>query len=150
MRDYDDCLAIFDSNVPKFFAADERPKFVSFLQTMPGPFIVLADSVDQIVGGGGYAVREGTGVADLLWGMIRTDLHGLGLGRVLAKYRIDRIHRDATVSRVVLETSHHTVGFYEGLGFTLAGVVADGYGPGLDRCEMRLDISRPRFGTQGS
>lgn len=143
MRDYEACLAIFDSNVPRFFAASERSSFTSFLHTLPGPYMVLVDSVDQIVGGGGYSVREGTRVADLRWGMIRTDLHGLGLGRVLAKYRIDRIRRDDAVSRVVLDTSHHTVGFYESLGFQLSGVVTDGYGPGLDRCEMRLEIRRP-------
>jgi len=41
---------------------------------------------------------------------------------------------------VVIETSQHTRGFYEGLGFRLTALVPDGFGPGIDRCDMVLTL----------
>ena len=39
-----------------------------------------------------------------------------------------------------LDTSQHTRGFFERWGFTAASVTPNGYGPGLDRIEMRITL----------
>ncbi len=42
---------------------------------------------------------------------------------------------------VVLDTSQHSRGFFERFGFQQVARHRDGYGPGLDRCEMRLELN---------
>ena len=106
----------------------------------PGPYFVLLDSSGCVVGCGGYALREETGIADLCWGMVVRELQGQGLGRELAGLRIEKIRKHHPVAVVALSTSQRTVSFYERLGFRTTSVEADGYGPGLDRCEMLMDL----------
>jgi ribosomal protein S18 acetylase RimI-like enzyme len=138
--DREACLGVFDSNVPKYFTKDERDQFATFLDELPGPYLVLTDS-DGVVGCGGYAVRADSGEADLCWGMVRRDAHGLGLGRLLTERRIDLAVGDPAVRAVTLNTSQHTRGFYEKLGFEVLSIQRDGYGPGLDRCDMRREVA---------
>ena len=140
--DYEACLAVFETNVPKFFGEAERTEYSAFLRALPGPYHVLVDATESVVGCGGYAMGEEVGVADLCWGMVRRDLHGRGLGRTLTELRIRAIRQDPLVAVIALNTSQHTVGFYKRLGFRTASVERDGYAPGLDRCEMRLDLEQ--------
>jgi ribosomal protein S18 acetylase RimI-like enzyme len=140
--DFKACLAVFDSNVPRFFTPEERGEFASFLRALPGPYLVLRLEDREVVACGGHAVREGAEAGDLCWGMVRRDLHGQGLGAALMRLRIDALRADSRVRHAELNTSQHTVGFYEGLGFHIVGVQPDGYARGLDRYEMRLDFNR--------
>lgn len=137
------CLAVFDSNVPAFFVPDEREQFSAFLDALPGPYLVVEDEDGAVLGCGGYAVTPGTTTADLCWGMVRQDRHGTGLGLLLTTARLERVRADAAVEAVALNTSQHTVGFYERLGFGTELVTPDGYAPGLDRCDMRLILRPP-------
>ena len=131
-------LAIFDSNVPDFFVTEERNDFARFLDTLPGPYLVIEDDDGRLVACGGYAVTPGTVTADLCWGMAMHSLHGTGLGRLLTEQRIRRVVEDGLATEVALNTSQHTVGFYERFGFHTERVTPDGFAPGLDRCDMRL------------
>jgi GNAT superfamily N-acetyltransferase len=138
------CLALFDSNVPDFFVEEERAGFAEFLDDLPGPYLVIVDEAGAVVGCGGHAVTPGTRCTYLCWGMVRRDLHGTGLGRLLFDARLDAIRADPGVDEVALDTSQHTRGFYEKRGFVTESVLRDGYAPGLDRCDMRLTLpARP-------
>lgn len=141
--DFEACMALFDSNVPDYFHDAERDEFAAFLAALPGPYLVLVSDDGEVVGCGGYARVAGTGRADLCWGMVSKSVHRRGLGRALTQARIDRVLEDPTVTEVVLNTSQHTVGFYERLGFETVAVTPDGYAPGLDRCDMRLVVGGP-------
>lgn len=144
--DRDACLAVFDSNVPAYFVAEERAAFVAFLDALPGPYLVLEDEDGSVAGCGGWAVVPETRTADLCWGMVSLHRHGTGLGRLLFDARLHGIRADADADAVALNTSQHTRGFYERRGFVIERVVPDGYAPGLDRCDMRLvlgDGGRP-------
>ncbi len=134
------CLAVFRTNVPRFFHAKELDEFKEFLENLPGPYLVVVDSSGSVVGCGGYAKAQEPGVADLCWGMIRQDLHGEGLGRRLTEARIQEARSDSSLKVMVMHTSQHTTGFYELMGFELTGETPDGYGPGLHRCDMRLSL----------
>jgi len=136
-KDRGPCLALFDSNVPRYFLPHERGEFESFLEDLPGPYVVLVLG-DEIVACGGYAWSAGGRRVDLCWGMVRRRDHGRGLGRHLTLARLDSALRHPEVEEVGLSTSQRTAGFYERLGFRVVAVESDGYGPGLDRCEMRL------------
>lgn len=137
------CLAVFDSNVPRYFTPAERAGYAAFLRALPGPYLVLEDDGD-VVGCGGHALNVGSDVADLCWGMVRQSLHRRGLGRLLTDVRIRRAVTDPRVTAIRLDTSQHTVRFYELSGFRVIRVDEDGYAPGLHRCEMRVDVDRIR------
>lgn len=139
--DIEGCLDVFDSNVPRFFSEAEREEFRAFLVSLPGPYFVLPEG-DGFAACGGYAVDPETGVADLCWGMVRLELHGGGIGRALTEMRIRRAVADPATKQVKLNTSQHTTGFYERMGFRTVQVTPDGFGPGLDRCDMVRDVAR--------
>ena len=148
VRDFRDddvggCLAVFDSNVPRFFTPPERPGFLAFLAELPGPYLVVEDDAARIVACGGHALVPESGRADLCWGMVRGELHGTGLGRLLMEARLARALADSRVRVVALNTSQLTTGFYERFGFVTTEVIENGYAPGLHRCEMRLQIDGP-------
>ncbi len=138
--DLEACLAVFDTNVPKFFTVEEREEFKAFLEALPGPYLVLTDREGEVLGCGGYAFSDENGTADLCWGMVRQELHGTGLGRRLTELRIERSRQDPRVTAFALHTSQHTAGFYERLGFEVLRVTEDAYAPGLHRYDMRLDL----------
>lgn len=138
--DLEACLAVFDTNVPTYFTMRERAEFRSFLEALPGPYLVLTDREGEVVGCGGYAFSDENGTADLCWGMVRQELHGTGLGRRLTELRIERSRQDPRVTAIALHTSHYTAGFYERLGFEVLRVIEDAYAPGLHRYDMRLDL----------
>ena len=136
--DREACLAVFDSNVSDYVAPGERALFAGFLDERPGPFFVVSDPARTVVACGGYALQASGRSADFCWGMVTKSAHGQGLGRLLARQRIADIRRNPQVDRIRLDTSQHTVGFYEHLGFRTVRIDPAGYGPGLDRCEMEL------------
>ena len=140
--DRSSCLALFDSNVPRYFADSERAEFEHFLDELPGPYLVLLDEGGTMLACGGYAIRAEDGVADLCWGMVDGRRHAQGLGRTLTELRISMAAADPAVGALELNTSQLTTGFYERLGFEVTKVIPDGYGPGMDRCDMsrRVDV----------
>lgn len=139
------CLGLFDTNVPDFFLPEERSGFGSFLDELPGPYFVMEDKDGRVVACGGYALADGGRRADLCWGMVDRSLHGRGLGRQLVKHRVEAARRHSGVQEAVIQTSQHTKGFYRALGFDLVGIERSGFGPGMDRCTMRLGFgSRSR------
>ena len=135
------CVRIFDSNVPRYFAADERAEFADFLAGLcrgNGRYLVMTDN-DRIVACGGLEFTTPKRAA-LTWGMVEADWHGRGLGWRLTAARLDLARATPGLSDVTLATSQHTTGFYARFGFATTRVERDGFGPGLDRCDMRLDL----------
>jgi len=145
--DKEGCVSVFETNLPKFFQPEELAEFKQFLEELPGPYLVIVDTEGVVVGCGGYALFDGSEVADLCWGMVRQELHGKGLGRRLTEARIEGALRDLSVSGIALHTSQHTRGFYEGMGFRMTYMERDGYGPGLHRCNMQLVVSAGEGGS---
>ncbi len=145
-EDFDACLVIFNSNVPRFFTDAERNAFTDFLHALPGPYLVLYNDAGTIIGCGGYAVDESANRCDLCWGMVHQSFHGRGFGKTLILERLSRARTDARIRTIALNTSQHTQGFYERLGFRTIEVIRDGYSPGLDRCEMRLTVESGEAG----
>lgn len=134
------CLALFDCNVPRFFAASERPDFERFLDRHDGGSYQVLEREGFVVGCGGFAVEEDGKTASLCWGMVDRTLHGTGLGRILTEARLLAAAAMPGVVQVRLDTSQHTQGFYARFGFETVSVSRDGYGPGLDRWDMMLRL----------
>lgn len=137
LNDRDSCLAIFDSNTPRFFDPSEHDAFARFLLEPVGSYCVVERS-GQIVACGGYLVLADASVAELTWGMVKSDRHGLGIGSFLTRARLNVMKDIPGVTRAYINTSQRVQGFYESLGFTLSRLKKDGHGAGLDSVEMLL------------
>jgi hypothetical protein len=138
--DLDACVAVFRSNVPRFFREHELPDFTEFLDASNCPYLVV-QAGEQIVGCGGYGLRNGSDTADLCWGMIHNAYHGRHLGAYLLLARLYRIVTTTDACAIRLETSQQTDRFFGKFGFTTQSVAADGIDRGLDRVEMRLALT---------
>lgn len=133
------CVEIMRSNVPTFFTQHELEDFEAWVGTAKSPYLVIVRD-DVVVGCGGYAIDRETGTASFTWGMIRSDLHRIGLGSLLLRERVARIVRDGHAGAIILDTSQHSRGFFERHGFLAVNETRDGYAPGLHRIDMRLDL----------
>lgn len=138
--DHDACLALFDGNAAPYFAPSERADFAHFLDHEAATWgFQVAERDGRIIGCGGMAIDADGTTAHLCWGMVDRTLHRQGIGTALVSARLDKALQ-AEVHYVRLDTSQHSRAFYERLGFRLEGVTVDGYGPGLNRCDMVLTI----------
>jgi CelD/BcsL family acetyltransferase involved in cellulose biosynthesis/Tfp pilus assembly protein PilF/GNAT superfamily N-acetyltransferase len=143
-RDRNACLALFDSNVPGFFAAAERGEFLAYLDKLPGQHFVLEQKGVVIASGGVARFASDPGAVVLCWGMVQQDRQKQGLGRVLLLQRLQRIAETATERMIVVHTSSATAGFYEKFGFQTYDSVADHFAPGLGLSRMRISTEAVR------
>ena len=140
------CLALFDSNSPRFFAQHERADFAAFLDKVeaePEPYFVL-ERGGAVLACGGVGYEDFPALAYLSWGMVRGDLHGTGLGSELTQFRLTWLRQHwPEVTHAKIETSQHTENFYARFGFEVVEREQGGFGPGLDRVRMvaRLEQS---------
>lgn len=132
------CMAVFDSNVPRYFHPGEAPEFSAFLDHQADRYLVVCDG-NQVVGCGGFSISDDGRQASLCWGMVRRDRHGQRIGERLLQARLAAIATTGARS-VRLSTSPHTAGFYRRCGFEVMDVEPDGLAPGLDAVEMRLSL----------
>jgi len=137
------CLAIFDSNCPKYLDPSERADFEGFLKNhaIPTGYLVL-ENTGGIVGCGGISLDTQSNTGWFCWGLVDQRFHKQGIGRLLTQARIDHAKTSTAIERLLLDTSQLTVGFYEKFGFRTVKVIKDGYGPGLDRHDMELQIKK--------
>ena len=134
------CLALFDSNLPEFFAAHERDDFARFLDEPGATILVLETTGPELIACGGYYIRDGSGKGGLAWGMVARGWHRRGVGRTLLHARL-RALQTAGADVVTVRTSQHSRGFFEREGFEEVRVVRDGFAPGIDMIELRLQTT---------
>ena len=133
------CLEIFDSNLGKFFAPEERIEFAEFLDRLsPTDEYYVGTLQQRVVACGGLARDQGCGV--LCWGMVRRDYHSRGLGNELTVFRLERLKSLDNIDLIKIETSQHTQGFYAKQGFHVTRVEKGGFGPGIDCVAMALTV----------
>lgn len=133
-------MEIFDSNVPTFFAPQEREEFCEHLRRVNAvdtPFLVFLFK-GSIVACGGLTIEPHKRQASLSWGMVGKVLHRQGVGTHLVEARLTLARSVPDIDELVLATSQHTYGFYERFGFVVSKITPDGFGSGLDRWDMTL------------
>jgi hypothetical protein len=132
------CLALFDSNVPEFFAPSERNEYSNFLDHLPGPYLVIYSPSEGIVAAGGYYVTEQANLGALAWGLVTRAWHRRGVGGQLLQTRLSRL-RASGVDTVRVRTSPGSRGFFERSGFRLVSVVPHGFAQS-DLVELHLPL----------
>ena len=137
--DLESVVAIFRSNIPKYFGPSEEPGLHDFLRDHPEDYYVVEVN-GEVVGSGGIARNDlQPPTVSLCWGMVREDHLGTGLGKALTEFRIELSRKKHPGLPLSIGTSQHTQGFYEQFGFRTVEYSPNGFGPGIDRCRMRLD-----------
>lgn len=139
------CLDIFNSNLPRYFAPEELDLLINWLNAkdknetayksnIAEHFYVL-ETEGTVNACGGFYI-DNNHHAKMTWGMVHNGLHGTGLGKALLLDRLKEIGKLYPGCSVALDTSQHTYGFFEKLGFKVTKITKDGYGEGLDRYDM--------------
>ncbi len=136
--DLEAVVEVFRSNIPKYFGPGEEHGLRDFLKNYSEHYFVC-DVDGEVVGAGGFAANSEDYTVSLCWGMVHGDYLGKGLGRELTEFRILKARETLGPLPLVISTSQHTQGFYEKFGFVLTRHEPDGFGPGIDICEMRRD-----------
>jgi GNAT superfamily N-acetyltransferase len=134
-------LAAFRSNVPAHFPASEEAWLRSALDEPDGPLFVVVEDGD-VVGFGGYELSDFYDLATLVFGLVRADRHGSGIGRALLRYRL--LHMAGRKRRpryVTVDTHPHTAGFFERCGFVEIARWPGGYRSGRDRVDLRFELT---------
>jgi predicted GNAT family N-acyltransferase len=136
------CLALFDGNVGGAFRAEERDEFAAFLSHPPGPYFVLLHG-EAVVACAGIAFEDRRrAVASLCWAIVQRPRQGRGLGRLLVEGCLAEAESQASCTSIRLETIPETEAIFQRFGFERVELERDGYGPGLDRVEMRRAVIR--------
>lgn len=134
----DACIAIFESNMPTFFAPEEKALFTDWLDNHTATGYYVVEKNGAILACGGVFYFPAKQVAVLTWGMVHADHHRQGIGKLFTRYRLELLKNQHPGVVCRIETSQHTKAFYEGLGFVAKEVVKDGFGKGLDKWEMEM------------
>ncbi|MEZ4903637.1 MAG: GNAT family N-acetyltransferase [Spirosomataceae bacterium] len=130
---------IFLLNTPKYFAPEEVGDFLEYLDLFGDDYVVAV--VDKrVVGGGGYWIRSFDQQGGLSWAFLHPDFQGTGIGKELAEYRIEKIKNTGIAKTIMVETSQHSFGFYEKLGFKLLSKQPDYWAKGIDLYSAVLDL----------
>jgi GNAT superfamily N-acetyltransferase len=134
-------LAAFRSNVPAHFPASEERWLRSCLDEPDGPLFVVVDD-GELIGFGGYELSEFYHLGTLVFGLVRADRHGTGIGQMLLRYRL--LHMAGRKLRpryVTVDTHPHTAGFFKRCGFVEIARWPGGYRSGLDRVDLRFELT---------
>ena len=142
--DLDSVVAIFRSNIPKYFGPSEESGLHDFLRDYSDDYDVV-EVGGEIVGAGGIALNGDLEppTVSLCWGMVREDHLGTGFGKALTEFRMKLAQEKYPGIALTIGTSQHTEGFYKKFGFITVEHTPDGYGPGIDICKMRRDHRPP-------
>lgn len=134
-------IAAFRTNVPDHFPAAEEAWLRSALIDPDGPLFVVLEGED-VVGFGGYELSEFYDLATLVFGLVRADRHGSGIGRALLLYRLLHMAQQKLRPRyVTVDTHPHTAGFFKRCGFTEIARWPGGYRSGRDRVDLRFELT---------
>ena len=144
------CLALFDGNVPTYFATSERAEYAAFLAAPECPYFVGVAPDGAVLACGGYFREDDEpATGGLAWGIVDRAWHGRGLGRQLLAMRLAGLATLPGVETLAIRTSQHTERFYARAGFEVVRRVPDGHAPGIDLVEMRCPVSRVRSPATG-
>jgi hypothetical protein len=95
----------------------------------------------EFVGCGGFVVEDEGECLTLTWGLVHGDFHGRRWGDLLLLERLVRGLNASGATHSQLGTAPRTEAFFARVGYRTVARIPDGWAPGLDRVDMRLDFT---------
>ena len=140
--DFDNCVNIFKSNIPEYFAKNELSEFKDYLNNISKTtngwtdsfFILELDK--KLVGCAGIGLNKSKKIASLSWGMVDINYHRNGFGTLLTNYRLNLLKSVNLNLEISLDTSQYSYLFYEKFGFKIVDIENDGYKKGMHKYYM--------------
>lgn len=124
-------------NTPQYFAPEEEQGLRDYFANHIDLYFVVEDN-DKVIGSGGINISKDRKIAVLSWDIIHPDYQGKGVGRLLTRFRLDRIKEIETIEKISVRTSQLVYKFYEKSGFELKEVVKDFWAQGIDMYRMEM------------
>lgn len=132
-----ECLAVFDDNVPSYFAINERQDFIDFLTETPSGYrVVLAREL--IVGCFGVTEVVPRQSGRISW--IMTNKIGQGVGPLMINDCIDTAAK-FQLNKLNIAASHLSCAFFAKYGAQALNFIEDGWGQGMHRIDMVLNLN---------
>lgn len=138
-----DCLRLFESNMPLYFHPDEKKYFDSFLDNIFIPeknftyYVLLDNNIIKACGGYYFDIEKGEHV--LCWGMVDNNAHKNKLGEKLLLYRIEKL-KGLGATQIISNTAQHTWQFFAKYSFETVYTEKNHWGYGLDLYKMILKV----------
>ena len=138
-KDKDRVLELLALNTPHYFAEEETPEFLDYLENkLEDYFVVESDGVTVGCGGINYFWEEN--LARLSWDILHPDFQGKGLGSQLARHRIAHIKKQASIKTIVVRTSQLAYHFYGKMGFELEKIEEDFWAKDFHLYQMKMEL----------
>jgi N-acetylglutamate synthase-like GNAT family acetyltransferase len=140
------CLAAFQSNIPVYFTPEEINDFTNFLEQRAMPkeneiqstFYYVLLKNNEVIGCGGFGERERDGTVTLAWGLVHSDFHKQGVGKLLLQHRLTEARKVYPSKTIYLDTTQYSYPFFEKFGFKTTKITIDFYMKGMHRYDMEL------------
>lgn len=140
------CLAAFQSNIPLYFTPEEINDFNNFLDHRAVPkeneiqttFYYVLLKNNKVIGCGGFGERERDGTVTLAWGLVHSDFHKQGYGKVLMQHRLTEARNVYPTKTIYLDTTQYSYSFFEKFGFKTTKITNDFYMHGMHRYDMEF------------
>lgn len=132
------CLDLFEANTPAFFAPNERTDYHTFLAENPKHYW-LCQQGGAVVGAYGLTTLTPETVR-LDWILLHPNSQHRGLG---SRFMAQALEVAAAwgADRLAIATSHLSARFFARFGAVEEARTTDGWGPGMHRVDMRLDLT---------
>ena len=132
-----ECLALFDSNCPEYFAPNERKDYENFLVSKPAGYEVCI--YEKGVAGAFGLFKDKNGHCRLDWILLNPDAQGIGIGSIIMD-RVIAQAKDYGADRILIATSHKADRFFEKKGAVKLSETKDGWGPDMHRIDMVINL----------
>ena len=132
-----ECLKIFSSHVPKYFAENEETDFLEYLESEVDRdrnlyFVVMDNSGTEVEGC--FGMKD---FCRIHWIMAKTDK---GTGRYMME-TARQMAEENGVQVVDIAASHLSAPFFERFGAERLNFIKDGWGKEMHRIDMKLKLT---------
>ncbi|MDB6075092.1 MAG: family N-acetyltransferase [Verrucomicrobiaceae bacterium] len=145
IRDYtpadrEACEAVYASNIPGAYPESILEECATFLDEGTSYHLVV-EQEGEVIGCGGLELRGEGPYAHLVFGFIHKDFQRKGFGTTLLAARLSLVEHEGQTMTLHVEAGAEVAPLYARIGFELADVKVNRYGPGQDSGHLVLKIT---------
>lgn len=129
--DKKELLQILSLNIPKYFAEEEIGDFEIYLEKYIEDFFVIEHN-KMLIGCGGINYKNDKSMGVISWDIIKPEYQGKSIGKKLLEYRLELIHSQKSINKIIVRTSKQAYKFYEKCGFKLLEIKENYWAEGFD------------------